>query len=332
MGMTGMSLTDSRIVERINLAQQEILNLGDFACTVQRWHILFDETTGELVLPYYLDRLMQVTVDRVPMQIMSRYAEFINYGTGPRDDTIFTDSPHNFVPRCWNSDCLDRGEVVSRFPVPAVDGPWKLRIYAEVDENVDGEPPVINLQGFYHDKVIRSLTDGTAGTWYNGENLEIDINQPFTESTHNFDRLTAAIKPTTNGYVRLTCWNGTTEIELAQYAPAQETCSFRNYFIESLWRPTQGVRNRVVLARARARYVPVAEADDVLTVGNIPALKAMCIAQWKRDAGNLDEAEYYLNTCIRILRQESEAYSGKARTPAISFTRGFPIGSFPNVH
>jgi len=327
-----MSLSDARFIERLNLAQEEILNLGDFACTVQRWHILFDETTGELVLPYYLDRLMQVTVDRVPLQIMSRYAEFVNYGTGPRDDLIFTDSSPGVLPRCWNYDCLDRGEVVSRFPIPIADGPWKLRIYAEVDEDVDGEPPTINLQGFYQGKVIRSLTNGTSGDWYNGENLEIDIGQAYTETTHNFDKLSAVVKNTTNGYVRLTCWNGTTEIELAQYAPAQTTCSFRNYFIQSLWRPTQGVCNRVVLARARARYVPVAENDDVLTIGNIPALKAMCQSQYKRDCGNIQEAEYYLATCIRILRQESEAYSGKARTPAISFTRGFGIGTSANIH
>lgn len=331
--MTGMSLTDPRFIERLNLAQQEIINLGDWPGVVDRWHLLFDEITGELVLPYYLDRLMQVTVDRVAAQIMSPWAEFVQYGVGPQDDTVLAgDGNSNFVPRCWIRDCLDRGEVVSRFPIPVADGPWVLRCYATVDEAVAGVNPVINLQGYKDKKVIRSLTDGTSGTWYNGENLEIDFGVPYTETTHEFDSLSAVVKPETNGYVRITAWNGTDEITLSDYAPVETTPSYRNYFIPQLYRPQQGVCNRVVLARARRRFVPVAEADDVLIIGNIPALKAMIIAQWKRDAGNVDEAEYYLATCKRILTEEAMAYRGKSRTPAISFTRGFSIGAFPNVH
>jgi hypothetical protein len=329
-GETGMSLTDARFIERINLAQQEILNLGDYPGTVDRWHLLFDEITGELVLPYYLDRLYQVTVDRVPAQIMSPWAEFVNYGVGPRDDTVFADSAPGFVPyRTWYSDCLDRGEVVTRVPIPAADGPWKLRVYATVDEDVDGEPPVINLQGYYNNRLIRSQDD--EGAWYNGENVAIDIGESFVETDSNFDRLTAVVKPSTHGYVRLTAWNGTTEVELADYAPAQTTCSFRNYFIQSLYRPTQGVCNRVVLARARRRYVPVAEDDDVLCIGNIPALQSMIVSQWKRFSGDLEGSEVHMAIVKRILGEEATAYNGKARTPAISFTRGFSIGAVPFV-
>lgn len=332
-GMTGMSLSDERFIDRINFAQQEIINLGDFPSTVQRWHILFDEITGELVLPYYLDRLMQVTVDGVPSQIMSRYAEFVNYGAGPRDDTMFADSPNGFIPRCWNSDCLDRGEVVSRFPIPALDGPWVLRVYTTINETVDGVIPEINLQGYDPDGfLIRSLNDGTAGDWQSGISVPLDWTVPYVQTTQEFKNLTAVVKPTTNGYIRVTAFNGTTEVEISEYAPGQTTCTFRNYFIQSLWRQDQGVRNRVVLARARCRYIPVTKNNDVLIIGNIPALKAMLQSQWKRDAGSLDESEYYLNACVRILREEATAYSGKSRTPAISFTRGFAFGTIPFAH
>ena len=327
-GMTGMSLSDPRFLDRINLAQQEILDLGDYPGTVDRWYLVFDEISGELVMPYYLDRLYQITVDRVPSQVMSGWAEFINYGTGPRDDQIFADSAPGFVPTCWQSDCLDRGEVCSRFPIPLVNGPWVIRCYAQVDEEVDGENPVINLQGWNENRIIRTEE---SGEYVIGVNLEIDNSVPFTVTTQEFERLTHVVKPRTRGYVRIAAWNGSVEVPLSDYAYLETVPSYRNYFIESLYRPTQGVRNRIVRARARRRYVPALQDNDVLVIGNLNALAAMMQSQWKRLAGNPQEAEYYMSVVKRILGEEATAYNGKARTPAISFTRGFPLGAVPFV-
>lgn len=338
-GMTGFSMSDPRFIERLNLAQEELMAEGDWPGVVDRWHMLFDEITGELVLPYYLDRLMQVTVDRCPTQIMSGWAEFVNYGAGPQDDTMFAaqgGAANQFIPRNWIGDCLDRGEVPSRFPIPAVDGPWKLRVYGTVDETVDGEQPVINLQGYDPDnKLIRTQTDpDDPSAWIDGENLTILDGTAFTESTASFAKLTHVVKPQTNGYVRLTAYSASAneEITLSDYAPVETTPSYRNYFIQQLWRPQQGICDRVVLARARRRFVPVAEDDDVLIISNINALKCMMIAQWKRDAADYNAYEKQKSQAIDIMRKEAVAYNGKSRTPAISFTRGFPLGAYPYAH
>lgn len=332
-GATGMSLTDARFINRVNRAQEELMNEGDFPGVVDRWHLLFDEITGELVLPYYLDRLMQVTVDRCPVQIMSPWAEFVNYGTGPMDDgDVNGNGTSNLQPRNWISVCLDRGEVVSRFPVPVLEGPWVLRCYATVDEDIAGVPPQINLQGFKDRKVIRSLSDGTAGDWIDGVNLDIDFGVPYTETTQEFDSLTGVVKPETNGYVTIKAWNGTTLVTLSDYEPSETTPSYRNYFIPQLWRAEQGVRDRVVLARARRRYVPVKQDEDILIIGNVNALACMLIAQWKRDAGDYEAYQYQKTQAVDIMRKEATAYLGKSRTPGISFTRGFPVGAFPYVH
>lgn len=329
-GATGMSLTDPRFIARVNEAQEELMNEGDWPGVVDRWHILFDEITGELILPYYLDRLMQVTVDYCPAQIMSPWAEFVNYGAGPQDDTLTSgNGTQNLQPRDWYSDCLDRGEVVSKLPIPPTGGPWKLRCYATEDEAAGA---VLNLQGYYEDRLIRSQPDGTAGDWINGENIAIDNSVPYTETTLNFAKLSAVVKPETNGYIRLVATDGTSEVELSAYAPVETTPSYRNYYIRSLWRPQTGICNRVVLARARRRFVPVAEDDDVLIISNVNALKCMVVAQWKRDAGEYEAYQFQKSQAIDILRKEATGYLGKSRTPAISFTRGFPLGAMPWVH
>lgn len=325
-----MSLTDARFIQRVNQAQEELMNEGDFPGVVDRWHILFDEVTGELILPYYLDRLMQVTVDYCPAQIMSPWAEFVNYGVGPmNDDTIAGNGTSNLQPRNWVKVCLDRGEVVSKLPVPPTGGPWYLRCYATEDEAAGA---IINLQGWKDDRLIRSQPDGTAGDWINGVNLDIDNSVPYTETTQSFDKLTAVIKPETNGYVRITATDGTSEITLSDYAPVETTPSYRNYFIPTLWRPETGIRERVVLARARRRFVPVAENRDPLIIGNINALKCMVIAQWKRDAGDYEAYAFQKQQAIDIMNKESTGYLGKSRTPAISMTRGFALGAMPWVH
>ena len=329
-GMTGMSLTDARFIERVNLCQEELMNEGDWPGVVDRWHLLFDEVTGELVLPYWLDRLLQVTVDYCPAQIMSPWAEFVNYGTGPLNDSILAaDGTTNLQPRQWVSSCLDRGEVVSHYPIPATGGPWYLRCYAT---EVEAAGAILNLQGFYNNRLIRSQPDGTNGDWINGVNIGIDHAVPYTETLVPFASLKAVVKPPTNGYIRLVASDGTSEVELSQYAPAETTPSYRNYFIPSLWRAQTGVCNRVVLARARKRYVPVAKDKDVLIISNLNALKCMIIAQWKRDAGSFQEYDVLKGQAIDIMRKEATGYLGKSRTPSISFARGFPLGSLPGLH
>lgn len=329
MGSTGMSLSDPRYIERLNQAQEEIINMGDWPGVVDRWHLLFDEISGELVLPYYLDRLLEVTVDGCPAQIMSPWAEFVNYGVGPRDDAGLSNTG-TCAPGCrrWVRDCLDRGEVVTRIPIPGADGPYVIRCYASVDEDVASVSPQINLQGFLNKQVVRSLV---SGVWKNGVFLDIDFSVPFTVTTETFDSLSAVVKPETNGSVRITAYNGVTEIDLSTFEPVETTPSYRNYFISRLYRATQGVRSRVVLARARRRFIPVQEDDDVLTVSNLPALKAMIQAQWKRDAGNTDEAEYYRSTAIRILQEEAKSYLGKSPLPAITYQRGYPLGAMARI-
>lgn len=329
MGSTGMSLSDARFIERLNQVQEMLANEGDWPGVCDRFHLLFDEVTGVLVLPYYLDRLLQVSVDYCPAQIMAPYAEFVNYGAGIQDDALINNGTSNLQPRNWYSDCMDRGEVVSHLPVPPTGGPWYLRCYATEPETSGA---VINLQGWKDNRLIRSQPDGTAGDWINGVDLGIDFSVPFTESTQSFDKLSAVVKPETNGYIRITATDGTSEVELSQYAPVETAPSYRSYYIRSLWRPQTGICNRVVLGRVRRRFVPVAEDDDVLMISNINALKSGIVSLWKLDAGDYQAAEYQKARAIEFLKKEAVAYLGKAPTPAISFTRGFPVGAMPWVH
>lgn len=301
---------------------------------VDRYHVRLDQRSGRLSLPYTLDRLIELTLDGVPLTIVSPWYEFVAYGPGIQDD-------YDDRGRCrynWFGIGVvtDRGEEPVRTIIPdeedSLDGPWVLRVYASVNEDVDGVPPVINLQGLDTDGlIIRTLSDGTADTYYNGVDVPIDFGVPYTQTTQEFSKITGVVKPETRGYVKLTAWNGTVEVELSNYAFNETAPSYRHYYVPRLRNRNFGsngcCHDRVVLARCHKRFVPVKEDNDLLIISNINALKCMFIAQWKRDSGDYDAYLIQKQQAVDILKKEALGYLGKARTPAISFSRGFPIGS-----
>lgn len=341
-----MSVTDPRVLDRTNLAIQELMNEVNSPGVVQRWHIIAEN--GHLVLPPQLDMLLEFTADGVPMQIMSRWAEFVAYGPGPAEDLIGRRGAFRWW-RCGGGDVFDRGESPVRVDIPlssgsscactdgsgaAYEGPWVLRQYASQTAGEDADI-YSTIQGLdANGLIIRSqISNGSGLEWINGLRVDIDNTDPYVQTTQQFSKITAFTKPVTNGYVRLTAWNGITEVELANYEPWETEPSYHRYFSPFLQhrRNEENPCRRVVLARARKRYVPIREDTDVLIISNIVALQEMIIAQWKREAGNIDEYIAHKTTAVDLLKKESVAYNGKVRTPALTFQRGFSLGELPAI-
>ncbi len=335
-GTSGMSVTDPRVLARLNEAIQELMNEGAFPGVVDRWHLR--ATDGHICLPPELDMLLEFTADGVPAQIVSPWAEFVNYGPGIAYDLLPRGGRRNWF-RCGTGNLYDRGELCVKTPIPISDGscscadvpvgPWVIRQYANPAAN-EASGIYSTIQGLDENGLtVRSEVDGT---WINGVRLGISSGSGFTETTQNFSSIEAYTKPKTNGYVRITAWNGTDEIELSNYAPWQTTPSYHHYFSPYLQAAVRfGPCCRVVLARARRRFVPVAEDTDVLIISNVQALKSMVIALWKREAGNLDVYAAKKLTAVDIMKKEAVAYTGKVRSPAITFQRGFNVGTLPPI-
>ena len=207
-GQTGMPVDDARLLSYVNLAIEELMNEGDWPGVVDRWYFDFNEATSLLTLPFFLDRLMQVTVDDVPREIRSPWYEFVQYGPGIQreSDALRTDR------RSWVSVVMDRGTYPTRYDIPDADGPWTLEVQSQVDEDATAQ---MNVQGFDPDqKVIRTqdISDGTAGDWYDGVNLSIGTSGD--SSLQEFASITSVVKPQTNGYVDLIASNGSTSLTL----------------------------------------------------------------------------------------------------------------------
>lgn len=323
-GVSGMSVADPRVLVRTNQAVQELANEGQYPNIVDQWHIL--ATDGHIVLPTSLDRLLQVNIKGCPQTIASPWYQFVAYGPGTP-----ADNPQAEFGQWWCDERMitDRGEYPTKTVLPEAGGPWELRIYTAIDETIitngTGVTPYCTIQGLdQNGQVVRSqLPDNS---WINGVRVSMDSSFLYVAAAGQWTSISAFTKPTTNGPIRMTSWDGVTETELSNYLFSDTTPSYHHYFSQWL-QNLSTTTNRIVRARARKRFVPVVEDTDVLMISNLPALKEMVIAQWKREADNLQSYMAHKQTAIDLMKKEAEGYRGKSRIPGITFQRGFAIGS-----
>lgn len=328
LGDSGLPISDARVIQYINNGQMELSQEGEFPGIVDQWHIL--SVDGNITLPTHLDRLLQLTVRGIPQTVASPWYSLVAYGPGEPDDR---DGSGVWWAACDGGWMItDKGEFPTREPFPedGLDGPWVLRVYTAVDESIitdgTGANPVCTIQGSFEDRIIRSQVDGS---WINGVQVELDYNQPYVETTQEFDSILAFTKPVTNGYIRMTAWNGTTELELSDYLPTDTNPSYHRYHSRWLQQLNAAAddRRRFVRARCWKRFVPASEDTDELLIGNILALTEICIAQWKRTSDDYEGYVAHKTQAVDIMKKEAARYRGKSRIPALVFQRGYGIGS-----
>lgn len=324
-GQTGVPVDDALLLGYVNDAIEELANEGDWPGVVDRWHFRFNQATSLVTLPSFLERLIGVTVDDVPLEIRSPWYEFVQYGPGIQREL----DADRASRRSWVSVVMDRGEICTQFPLPATGGPWTLCLRSLQQESATAQ---VNLQGLDEGgNIVRTFTDGTngePGDWITGENLTLSDGTSEVCTTSLFSALTAVVKPVTNGPLVLSATDGTTTLQLSTYQFDEINPSYRQYFIPQLYRQnTTDYANRVILARCRRRFVPALSDNDTLMIGNVLALQEMLIAQWSRTVPDLQQYQAHKLTAIDIMRKEAMAHMGKSRTPSLTFSRGYGIGS-----
>jgi hypothetical protein len=337
-GTSGFPMNNSRVMQLLNQATEELMNEGDWPGVVDRY--LFRSPDGHIILPEFLDRIMGVAINNIPYTTKSPWYEFVEYGPGPQGDCSWVDA------------VIDRDEVAinkAQFP-DADDGPWTLYTKCEaIDETVDGERPTILVKGSAGDERVVRTNAGTG--WINGEELELNGDtDPYTfYGTAVFESVTAVIKPITNGYIELWATNGDAaeDVQLATYSPEQVNPSYHSYYLPALkncwgmgtllngccWCPdgSDGPTDITVLVRGRRRFVPVLGDDDELIITNIPALISMMMAIQKREVSDPVGYGGYKAAAVDIMQKEARSYRGKMKTPALTFDRGASVGFMPYV-
>lgn len=330
-GNTGMAIDDTRLLAYYNRAVRELMNEGEWPGIVDQYYIRYDTPSdGLLTCPSFIERILAVTLDDVPQEIRSPWFEYCQYGPGTVHNEEF-DALGNKIPARynWHGWMVDRGEAATRYEIPNDGGNWVVRVYCTVDESTSGVNPEILIYGLNKDGYeVRSavIAGSNISGYINGESVEIDI-AGFHATQGYFSKITSLVKPVTNGPVRITAWNGTTEVELSRLEWWETNPTYRRYYVPDIYRSTSGQRERIVRARCRRKFKEVVSDNDPVMFSNEIAVCEMMIAQYKRQVNAGDEYAMHKQTAIDILRKESIAHLGKTNTPAITFSRGFGIFS-----
>ncbi len=327
---SGLETTDARLLQYFNRGLRELMNEGEWPGVVDQWYFRTDPLEDALlVLPSKFERLLGITLDGTPKELRSPWFEFCNYGPGNATNEEQDGQGNTIAARVnWSGWVVDKGESVTRTVLPLDGGPWKIRVYATIDESTDSVNPEILIRGtdVNGDEVRSGIVAGSTITGYlSGESIAIDHNVTYTESLNAFANITSLLKPETRKAVIIKAWNGTTEIELSRLDWDETNPTYRRYFLPELYQSATGERDKIVRARCRLKFKEIKEDNDILPISNEIALAEMCIAQYKRSVNSLEEYMAHKQTAVDLMNKEAVAHLGKTKTPAISFQRGWGI-------
>jgi hypothetical protein len=307
-GVTGYPSTSTNFVTSLNRATEELLRTGDYPSIVDRYKVVTQNRM--LALPYYLDRIIGVSVDKVGYELRRPWIEFDQYGPGSQEEYTGVDL------------VLDKEDAPTFFDIPNEDG----RTYTlKLDSTgIEVGTERILVKGYDENGDWIRTEESVSGTYIDGIYITID-----TTTTQKFTEVTQITKDATKGYLTLTAVDDlAVETVIGEYHPTELNPSYRRYFIPFL---TDDVEPTTVRIRARKRYIPMVNDTDQLLIPNVDALENMIIAQTKRKAQKAQEYQTFKSLAINCLVEEANSYNGPAQSPIIKFSKDFAAGDFESL-
>jgi hypothetical protein len=280
------------VIEKINEARCRIMTCSNGNWNGTVGYVSFCINSACLTLPKEIQTVQAVAIEDAPLRPRNQWYE------------LLTGGPGGSLRGGWlNGSIVDRGEGHVLFQGIG-STPLAIKVYSDQVEDATAE---ILIQGFGGQATrVRTNHDGTI---VDGEYVAIDNATPATSVTE-WVEVTGIIKPRTNGFVSLYAVNAdATETLLAIYHPDETVPSFKRYYIPFLDREDQDWPVNLK-AFVSFRYVPVYQDYDDLLITNPVALKQMLLCMNQEEAGNVQLAKYYEDSCFAMLAAEAARVAG----------------------
>lgn len=291
IGQTGMQATDPRVIEITNLAQERLCTLGEWPFQYDR--IKLCQFGGILSLPTDYEGLSHTALDGAPLEIQTRWFEFLESGPGPLKRTD------------WVNMALDLGESPV-YRQPGFDGA-RVRVVSTNGADTG------NVTVFGYD------TAGVAKT--------VTFALPDATSTVMWSRVERVIKPATQGDVVLSYTDLFGETyQAAAYRGRDLTPTFRTYRF-----PVQENQSKVIDAIVRRRVFPITGDNDELLVTNLGALRLAVKGIALEDKGDVATANGCFDLAATILRDEAKLYKASRNPAPINVSRVASLSVRPDI-
>ena len=308
----GWCIDDSRLVDFINEAQQRLLNRPTRSVGCDTVYC-FNATSSCLTLPRQIRTVERWSLDHTPGAVRPEWFDFAFNGWGRWDEAHPSD--HAVLKDTGRACC---------FNDPTKGAEHFIRVTTDLTEATG---TYLWLYGWDESgNYIRSFVDGE---WVDGE--RIDLSAAPVVTTHKFTSLTQAWKDETKGMVRLYEWDGAAVVQaLAYYEPSETDPIYRRVLIPGLTAAAAS-ETQVVTVFARLQHIPVSVDNDTLIIGNLPALKLMCMAIKAEEEGRQQDAAALEGKAIHELEGELAAYMGDGVGVLINVEPDFGAGQVRSV-
>lgn len=306
-GAAGLKAGDDRLVDYINLAEENLL--AKCKTVVGSLHRLkFMQLGGLIALPSRYERIVKGAINRGPGEVFGQWYEFLDFGPGQQDTSHAPLQANGFI---------DRGES----PVirQSTDKARLLRLYTNVDERVPGPivgdsytlvRPTVQVMGYDENgQWIRSETTPTV--WVDGVSLALngDLQNNWSQSTQLFSKVTQVVKPVTKAACELHFYDATRDKTFlaGRYEYSETNPSMRMYLFPAINQDTDLVH---VLAKVRHRKA--VNDTDLLTISNLPALRHAMRALAKEDCDEYQAANDLWTLAKMAIADEAREYYGNS--------------------
>ena len=265
--------TDPRFVQFLNEALEALIQSGAFWGLFVRYRA--QVTNGLLVWPRGIAAILAGAICNNPIKTRSMAWEFVEMGMGIQTSTAATPtgSSNCCGSTCFfsNSDLLDRGNTPVQTPIS---GPTsKLKLYCDLA--VDAAAPVLVLGEDANGNLIRTIQ---GGVYADGEVIFPSV--AGTLSANIFTVVTGVQKGITNGPIRAYAFDTATSLQtaIAVWDYDDPNPLYRVSYIPSLDSQNPSSNPVTVDVLVKLEFVPLRQPTDFALIGNVPALKAMCLA------------------------------------------------------
>lgn len=265
-----------------------------------------------VALPYNVESIIAATIDGSPVQLHGPMYQFLSSGPG--------DLEYEELAAAARYRPVDLGDGhPTMFEVPYVDVELPVAAFSTSMEDAGKSLQVRGFGTLNMD--VRTGSDAGVAVpiqvWEDGVEGQLRGkwgSAALPLSSQSFREITRVVKPATTGYVSLfSVGTDGTMTFLAKYHPSELVPSFRRYKIAG-----QTAGNYAnLLALVKMRHVPLVQADDVIPVQPLAAVKLMVQSISREDAGDLGGAEAYKAAAWRLMSERARSREKASGTPVV---------------
>lgn len=281
---------DTRFLALVNEAQQRLIMRP---ATWYDFHYKYQVSVveGLITWPREIASISAISKCCNPVPLRNEWFEFIESGYGLRV--------------CDESTCSQINEALDRGLSPLsrdLSGNFKVKLYNDLSSD-DGD--VVIVKGLdSNGNWVRTLY---SGSYIDGE--RINTSTTGTLSSTTFSSVTEIVKPVSDGAFRLYEYDSSdsTQTQIGVYQWDETVPRYRRTYVGGI---CDGTVTTVINVIAKREFIPVRSDNDVLLIGNLPALKAMCLAIQKEDKNDQAAAMVDLARAYQIMDDEVQHYLG----------------------